>query len=264
MRSGIRVVNFVFLTAAGLFAACALPAQSLTPCIRSVFFSVEPEPLLGARGKLSYTALITKTFEFKLADGNSIHWTLQAMQAHDENGRTMRQHIEGCNIDNSGQPQLRIRTSIYDLAAKTDISWSMGPGSVALTTISHSRLLTQPNWNEIARVPYPRDPHPEITNEDLGTRTIAGMEATGRRRTEVIPAGRDGNDLPLKLMTETWTSVKDHIMLMMVTDNPRMGRSSWEITNLSLGPPDPALFTPPADYRVWDQEPQSATEAKPQ
>jgi hypothetical protein len=167
-------------------------------------------------------------------------------------------------MDNSGQPQLRIRTSIYDPAAKTDTSWSTGPGSLALTTISHSHIVAPPNLSGIAHTPYPRDPRPEITNEDLGIRRIAGMEATGRRRTEIIPAGQEGNDLPLKLITETWTSIKDHIVLMVVTDNPGVGHYSWEITNLTLGTPDSAFFTPPTNYPVWDNEPQSAGEAKPQ
>jgi len=261
MRSAIRVVLATPLLAATLLAAHS-SAQSLTPCARSVFFSVEPEVLSAS--KSAYTALVTKTFELRLYDGNTIHWTIQDTQARDEGGRLMRQHIEGCNIDSNGQPQLRIRTSIFDPAAKTDTSWSTGPGSMALATIMHSHIIAPPNMGEIARTPHPRDPRPETTIEDLGTRTIAGLEATGRRRTEVIPAGLDGNDLPLKSMSETWTSVKDHIVLMMTTDSPRMGHYSWEVTNLTLGPPDPALFTPPANYKVWDNEPQAVAAARPQ
>ena len=265
MRSAVRVLLVALILAAALVATNS-SAQSLTPCVRTVFFSMEPGILSGGvNNKLAYTAVVTKTFEQKLYDGNTLHWTVQDIQARDQGGREMRQHIEGCIIDIDGQQQLRIRTSIYDRAAKTNTSWLTGPGAIGLATIFHTQIPSpHPNLADVPHTPMPREARPQITTEELGTKTIAGLEATGRRRTEIIPADAEGNDAPLKSTTDTWTSVKDHIVLMSVTDNPRMGHYSWEVTTLTFGPPNPALFTPPADYKFWDNEPQAVAASKPQ
>ncbi len=267
MRSAIRVVILVLLTVASLFAACPLPAQTLTPCIRQVRFNMERDVFFSSRAnpRPTYTATVKQTFEQRLMDGNTISWTVEAVQARDESGRTMRQHVEGCEADNGGQPQLRIRTSIYDPASRTDTSWNTGPGSMALTTVFRQpEPMTPPDLKDIPRTPV-APYRPQITREDLGTRTIAGMESTGTRTTEIIPAGAEGNDMPLKVVHENWTNRENHTTLLSIDDDPRTGRHTWEVESLTIGPPDPALFTPPANYKVWDQNPQPQTtaDAKP-
>jgi hypothetical protein len=268
MRSGIRVVNLALLASTGFFAVSALAAQSLTPCIhqvvrlgvgREVFFGI------GTNMRSAYTATIKQTYEQSLMDGNTIHWTIEEIQARDEAGRTMRQHIQGCAADGSGQPQLRIQTTVFDPTSKTSANWAVGSGMMALTSISHPQEpAVQPNWKDSPRTPSTPDT-PEITREDLGTRTIAGMEASGTRMTEVLPAGWEGNDISLKVMHETWTNPQSHTILMTIDDDPRTGHHTSEVENLTVGPPDPALFTPPANYKIWDQNPRSQTtaDAKP-
>lgn len=267
MRSGIRVVNLVLLAFTGLFAACALPAQTLSPCVRQIHLSMEREIFISSRANAgpAYTATVKQTFEQTLMDGNTIHWTVEEVQARDEPGRTMRQHVEGCEADSGGRPQPRILTAITDPAARTITNWTTGPGTVALTSISHQQgPFVQPDWKDIPHTPS--TPYrPQVTREDLGTRTIAGTEATGIRITEIVPAGREGNDMPLKLVHETWTDRQNHTTLLAIDDDPRTGRRTWEVESLTVGPPDPALFTPPANYKVWDQnpQPQSSADAKP-
>ena len=152
MRSGIRVVILVLLTVASLFAACPLPAQTLTPCIRQVRFNMEREIFFSSRAnpRPTYTATVKQTFEQTLMDGNTISWTVEAVQARDEAGRTMRQHVEGCEADNGGQPQLRIQTTVFDPAAKTYTNWTTGPGTSALTSINHQpNPMVPPDWKDI-------------------------------------------------------------------------------------------------------------------
>jgi hypothetical protein len=267
MRSGDRVVFPILLATLSMAAVGNLPAQSLTPCIRTVRSHVEREVFLPGRpgARPAYTATIKQAFEQKLADGNTIQWTVEEIQARDEAGRTMLQHIEGCDPDSGGSSPLRIQTTVSDPAARTFTNWTTGPGTTALTTINHMPdPLVQPDWKDIPRTPL--TPYkPEMTHEDLGTRTIAGMEATGTRLTEIVPAGRDGNDMPIKLVHETWTDRQTHATLLAIDDDPRMGRHTWEVESLTVGPPDPALFTPPANYKVWDQNPRAPTtaDAKP-
>ena len=219
MRSGIRVVNLALLVSTGLLAVRALPAQSLSPCVRQVRLSVERDifmPTTRNNVRPAYTATVKQTFEQPLSDGNTIRWTV-------------------------------------------------GPGTMALANISHMQEPTaQPDLKDIPRTPA--TPYkPQITREDLGTRTIAGMEATGNRMTEIIPAGQEGNDAPLKVVHETWFSRDNHTPLLAIDDDPRTGHRTWEVESLTVGPPDPALFTPPANYKVWEQNPrpQATADAKP-
>lgn len=266
MRSGIRVVSLVLLAVTLLPHAAS--AQSLTPCVHQISFTMERELFAVPRSNIRrpYTATVKQSYEQRLFDGNVIHWTVEAVQARDETGRTMRQYIEGCDADSGAQSPLRIRTSIYDPASKTDTSWSTGPGTMALTTIIHRpepfSAQIPPGWKDIPRTASTTY-RPEITHEDLGTRTIAGMEATGTRQTQIFPAGYYGNDVSLKIVFEIWTNPQNHATLLAIDDDPRsFGHRTWEVESLTLGPPDPALFTPPANYKVWEQNPQTQATAE--
>lgn len=265
MRSVIRVRNAIGVASIAFFAVSALPAQSLTPCIRQVTFHMERDVFLYVRGnsRTAYTAMVKQSFDQTLSDGSTLHWTAEETQARDESGRMMRQYIEGCDAESSGPSPLRVQTGIYDPAAKTTTSWSTGPGSMALATIFHQpRPTSSPDFKDLPRIPS--SPYkPQITRESLGTRTIAGMEATGTRTTQIIPPGEEGNDVPLKAVHEIWRDRQNGTTLMAIDDDPRTGRHTWEVESLTIGPPDPALFTPPATYKVWDENPPAQTAAEP-
>ncbi len=88
--------------------------------------------------------------------------------------------------------------------------------------------------------------------EDLGKRNLAGLEASGWRVTRIIPPGMVGNTLPLTDVEERWESDQYGIYLVVVSDDPIMGKSSYEVTSFTPGEPDPLLFQLPADYKVVD------------
>jgi hypothetical protein len=96
----------------------------------------------------------------------------------------------------------------------------------------------------------PRHDRNNIANEDLGKDTIMGVDVYGQRTTVTTPAGAEGNDEPLVRTDESWMAPSLGMVLRSVSDDPRMGKSSREVVSLDLSPPDPALFQPPADYKV--------------
>ena len=55
--------------------------------------------------------------------------------------------------------------------------------------------------------------------EDLGTDTIQGVEAHGRRITTTIPAGEIGNAAPLVRTRETWMAVAPTLQGLVVREN---------------------------------------------
>jgi TonB family protein len=91
-----------------------------------------------------------------------------------------------------------------------------------------------------------------VKTEQLGSDTIAGVYVTGVRATTTIPAGTVGNDRDITVISETWTSPDLKITVRQVTDDPRSGRVTTELTNITRSDPDPALFQAPEGYTVRD------------
>jgi hypothetical protein len=78
---------------------------------------------------------------------------------------------------------------------------------------------------------------------------IAGLDAEGTRTTQVIPAGNEGNDRDITVISETWTSPELKIAVRQMTNDPRTGTVTIEITSIDRSEPDPGLFKPPEGYK---------------
>lgn len=95
---------------------------------------------------------------------------------------------------------------------------------------------------------------PQITHDSLGTQTIEGILAEGTRTTMVYPVGAVGNDRPLTVIAETWTSPELKTIVLSKNSDPRSGESTTRLTNISRAEPDPALFQVPPDYQIDDPQ----------
>ena len=91
--------------------------------------------------------------------------------------------------------------------------------------------------------------------EDLGTQTIQGVSAQGKRVTRAIPAGREGNEKEIDIVSETWYSPDLQVVVMSKTSDPRFGESVYQLNGITRAEPDPALFTVPSDYTVTQGRP---------
>jgi hypothetical protein len=94
------------------------------------------------------------------------------------------------------------------------------------------------------------DENRNIVKEDLGTRNIEGVDCIGTRQTSTIPAGAIGNDKPISIVTETWTSEAIGAVVESISDDPRYGKTTYQLTNLQLSEPPRSLFQPPANFKV--------------
>jgi len=88
--------------------------------------------------------------------------------------------------------------------------------------------------------------------EDLGARSIEGLEALGRQQTRTVPANAFGNDRPLVSKKEYWYSPALGINLISKTEDPRFGTQSFEVSDIVRGEPDPKLFQLPAGLKIID------------
>ena len=91
----------------------------------------------------------------------------------------------------------------------------------------------------------------KTSKEDLGEQMIEGVRATGTRSTTVIPAGSSiGNLNEIRIVSEQWLSPDLDVLVMTKHSDPRVGETTYRLTNIIRAQPDPNLFTVPPDYKL--------------
>ena len=90
------------------------------------------------------------------------------------------------------------------------------------------------------------------SREDLGKRTIAGLETEGTLETAVIESGAIGNDSPIMVKREFWYSPQLGVNLISKRQDPRFGTQNFEVSEIVLGQPDAKLFEAPVNFEVID------------
>jgi len=98
----------------------------------------------------------------------------------------------------------------------------------------------------------------QVKHEDLGTQTVAGVSAQGKRDTVTIPAGEIGNEKPIEIVSETWYSPDLHATVMRKHSDPRTGETVFQLTDIRRAEPDPALFQLPEGVKVMKVHPDHA------
>ena len=82
---------------------------------------------------------------------------------------------------------------------------------------------------------------------------MEGVTVTGTRTTRTIPAGQIGNDRPISIVTEVWTSPELKTVVYSKRSDPRMGDQTFQLTNIVRAEPDPSLFMVPSDFKIQDR-----------
>jgi len=91
-----------------------------------------------------------------------------------------------------------------------------------------------------------------VSTEDLGSQTMEGVLVKGTRTTHTIPAGQIGNEAPLTIVSEVWTSPELKTVVYSKRSDPRIGEQTFRLTNIMRAEPNLSLFTVPADFRIVD------------
>ncbi len=229
------------------------------------------KPVTGA----PYTATaITETTQV-LADGNRIVNKTESQLARDSQGRTRRQEMTS-NLGPlaTNAPKIAFINDpvdkvsyVLDLNDKTarviklsagprtfataagDVPKPVSPGAGAVTVEKKiivagaaSPGVEQRVWVNTAGSPS------ETKTESLGTQTIEGVSAVGTRTTRTIPAGEIGNERPLEITSEVWTSPDLQMVVLSKRNDPRIGETVYRLTNIQRGDPDPSLFQIPSGF----------------
>lgn len=90
----------------------------------------------------------------------------------------------------------------------------------------------------------------QLKIESLGTQVIEGVTAEGKVMTRTIPAGQIGNERPIEITQEVWTSPELQMVVLSKRSDPRFGETVYRLTDLKRGEPDHSLFEVPANFTV--------------
>ena len=207
-----------------------------------------------------------------LGDGNRIVNRTASKIFRDSQGRTRREQTFG-NVDPSNTGPHEVKIFIDDPVSGA--SYVVDPGEKSVRLLQRTRkildeqnaeqgevqpaggrrimvkVLDEESANGMPHLALPKlDEKRAIVKEDLGKRTIEGVECTGTQQTITIPAGEVGNERPIQIVTETWFAPAIDAVVQSSTNDPRFGQTTYQLHNVQLGAPQHDLFTPPADYRI--------------
>ena len=221
-----------------------------------------------------YQAQAVTEVKQTLADGSHIVQTTTANVARDSEGRTVR--VQKLNAigpwkgsSDSAQEGTPTLTSIFDPVAKTHINYTSDikianvipmppplPGASTGGMESGFAIATGtpagPGTNVMFSVQRhePSSEAPNTKTEQLGAKVIDGVQATGTRTTDTIPAGTIGNDKDIAVTRETWYSPDLKIVVQSTQNDPRFGQTTYSLTNIQRSEPDAALFQVPSGYKI--------------
>lgn len=218
-----------------------------------------------------------------LADGNRIEQSSSGSVARDSRGRVRRDETLPALGDAKGEAphMIFIEDPVagvhWNLDARTKTAFKMSFGKKALTKApsaggAHDNFVfAQSSAPSIgvdqtfffSEAPAPKangqivtriqpDTDAQVNRVDLGTQTMEGVAAQGTRITRTIPAGAVGNQLPLVITTETWYSPDLKVLVMSKTSDPRMGETTYRLTDIQRADPPASLFEVPDDYTIRD------------
>jgi hypothetical protein len=233
------------VSVAGLIAV-SLFGQPPGPRFERADFSlVRPE--FGISNKVvqgaPYSAQAVTQFTHTLANGDHIQRTTTGFVARDSQGRTRTERSFGAIGALSAGSDAGRTVMIFDPVASKSYVLDPASRTVRSTPIPAARL----NPHVLQRPGLP-----STKAEELGTQVMQGVNAEGKRVTRVIPAGKEGNEKEIDIVTETWYSPDLQVVVMSKTSDPRYGDSVYQLTGIARTEPDPALFAVPSDYTMRD------------
>jgi hypothetical protein len=228
-------------------------------------------PVQGA----PYSATITNENVQTLEDGTHISQTSTGNIARDSQGRT-RQDASLPAIGNLSAADAPHLVFIQDPVAETAYTLNLtdktaqkmptlpanlspsgpmrgGPGKIMIqmgTAVSAGG--PTPMGIAMQRTIVANGDQGQVNTEDLGSQTMEGVQVTGVRTTHTIPVGEIGNDRPIKIVTEVWTSPDLKTIVYSKRTDPRMGEQTFQLTNIVRSEPDASLFTVPPDFKIVD------------
>ena len=261
------IFSLAVLLSSGLFAQTESKVETRTFSVSGGFGQLGPvtQPIQGA----PYSATMNTESVQTLADGNRIVQQTSALTARDSQGRT-RNEVVLPMIGNMSAVKAPHLVMINDPVAQTSYNLNLDdktahkmPGLPLAMPATMARLgnistasagvagpvSVSGDFSSVLRLPSEQGPSHK---EDLGIQTMEGASVQGVRITRTIAAGEIGNEKPIDIVEEIWTSPDLKTVVYSKRTDPRSGEQTLRLTNIVRAEPDPSLFTVPSDFKLVD------------
>lgn len=253
-----------------LFAAALASASAQAQETHSTRFALELKVPLEARTLKGapYSAEIITDHTQSLPDGNRIVQHTTGRVYRDAEGRVRREEDRP-----SGTPSISITDPVagvsYSLDPATRVAWKTPAFSVS--TLMNKLDAAKIKAKKVADARYRSEDGQAVTvevsggrlevkrggnatkqssEESLPAKVIEGVLVDGKRTTTTIAAGAIGNERPIAIVTEEWTSPELQVLVLTEHKDPREGDSTYRLANVVRNEPAASLFEVPADYTI--------------
>jgi hypothetical protein len=219
---------------------------------------------------MPYAGKRVSTCEEVLPDGQHIKGKRTSYEFRDSEGRTRYEDED--HFDNKVRS-----TTIVDPVEHIQWSFSIGEG-VDKTAIRwkysarvDSRVYpttyqTLPGGSTNRRImARPLNPEgPGYRDEELTSTYVNGVWCEGDRYIQRVAPGMMNNksDHEQITITEEWWSEDLFTQVRRKVNDPSLGKYRTELVDIDRSEPDPALFRPPANYRVLESHPNNSGEER--
>jgi len=253
--AGCALLALVAVLGATAFGQTNVPAESIGGPLSST-------PVPGA----PFSADATTTVHALLGDGARLDQSTTDRYYRDSAGRVrIERHMEGLPAPKTTSERL-IRTviapdpnrwpGVYTVDARTGTA-GLTPRSIMANTAGGNHWFDVPVggvrflgfYRAGDLLSADAGAFGDVRDEPLGTKRIAGVEATGRRITIVVPPGYHRNDQWTEMVDERWESAELQLLIQSRHSDSR-STIEYRVSNISRSEQPTHLFELPADYTV--------------
>jgi len=200
-----------------------------------------------------YSAEATTETQQVLADGNRITRRNTSAIYRDSEGRTRREMTLGAIGPWASRGAPRQTVFINDPVA--GVNYVLDPDGKTARKMAFRGRREGPPRGQISAAKAPPTDRPRPRVESLGKRLIEGVEAEGTRTTTTIAPGQIGNERPIEIVSERWFSQELKTVVMSRRSDPRMGETTFQLTNIRRSEPLRSMFEVPPEYTVREGPP---------
>jgi hypothetical protein len=201
-----------------ILCAATCVAQSTSPTLQVRVITGAP-----------FTALAVTQSVQTLPDGNQISRTTNAKIARDGEGRTRREQIAANGV------------SVVFLEDPVS-----GNGYVIDSAKKSVRRFVITGADKTSGAVA-------TAGSSLGSQVMEGLRVDGTKLTRTVSAGEAGNERAFDVTIEVWHSNDLQTILLRTTTDPRYGETSYKLTDIQRGEPDPMLFTIPTGFTFMEE-----------
>jgi hypothetical protein len=194
-----------------------------------------------------FSADVEIVSHIRLPDGSEHVVTTINHIARMSSGRIYNERRRMVPAGYKGTPRL-LSALIYDPSSRQSIF--MNP----YLHLAREVTLRAPETAPGAQRPPAQQPKlPGVTESDLGTQMLDGVELQGIRKQRTVSAEMSGTGKPVVITDDYWYSPDLAIYMTIRHDDPRTGEQLVAVTHVERAEPPAEMFIVPPEYKVVDE-----------